>query len=87
MTVVSMDMSGIGISKEIVGGSMGDTVKDKTKKKNWFKDLKAEFKNISWPDRKTLTKETAAVLIVSVLLGLMIAALDFIIRFGLEFLI
>lgn len=87
MTVVSMDMSGIGISKEIVGGSMGDTVKDKTKKKNWFKGLKAEFKNISWPDRKTLTKETAAVLIVSVLLGLMIAALDFIIRFGLEFLI
>lgn len=66
---------------------MGDTVKGKTKKKNWFKGLKAEFKNISWPDRKTLTKETVAVLVVSVILGLIIAALDFIIRLGFEFLI
>lgn len=66
---------------------MGDIVKDKTRKKSWFKGLKAEFRNISWPDKKTLTKETAAVLVVSVLLGLIISVLDFIIRFGLEFLV
>ncbi|MDD6798375.1 MAG: preprotein translocase subunit SecE [Bacteroides sp.] len=66
---------------------MGDTVKDKTNKKDWFKGLKAEFRNISWPDQKTLTKETVAVLVVSVLLGSIIAALDFVIRFGLEFLV
>lgn len=66
---------------------MGDTVKDKTNKKDWFKGLKAEFKNINWPDQKTLTKETVAVLIVSVLLGLTITVLDFIIRFGLEFIV
>jgi len=62
---------------------MSDTVKGKTIK-NWFKGLKAEFNNISWPDQKTLTKETVAVMVVSVLLGALIAALDFIIRYGLE---
>lgn len=66
---------------------MSDTVKERTKKNNWFKGLKAEFRNINWPDQKTLTKETAAVMVVSVLLGIIIAALDFIIRFGLEFII
>ena len=65
---------------------MSDTAKGKTKK-SWFKGLKAEFKNISWPDQKTLTKETVAVLVVSVLPGLITAGLDFIIRYGLEFLI
>ena len=60
---------------------------EKAPKKSWFKGLKAEFKNISWPDQKTLTKETVAVLVVSVLLGLITAGLDFIIRYGLEFLI
>ena len=58
---------------------MSDTAKGKTRK-SWFK-------NISWPDQKTLTKETVAVLVVSVLLGLITAGLDFIIRYGLEFLI
>ena len=52
---------------------MGDTVKAKKQKKNWFKGLKAEFSKIIWPDRQSLTKETVAVLAVSVLLGVIIA--------------
>ena len=36
---------------------MSDEAK-KTEKTSWFQGLKAEFKNISWPDRKTLIKET-----------------------------
>ena len=51
---------------------MGDTVKAKKQKKNWFKGLKAEFSKIIWPDRQSLTKETVAVLAVSVLLGVII---------------
>ena len=35
---------------------MGDTVKAKKQKKNWFKGLKAEFSKIIWPDRQSLTK-------------------------------
>ena len=66
---------------------MGDTVKAKKQKKNWFKGLKAEFSKIIWPDRQSLTKETVAVLAVSVLLGVIIAVVDLIVRFGLEFIV
>lgn len=66
---------------------MGDTVKAKKQKKNWFKGLKAEFSKIIWPDRQSLTKETVAVLAVSVLLGAIIAVVDLIVRFGIEFIV
>ena len=49
----------------------------KTQKKNWFKGLNAEFKKIIWPDKQTLVKETAAVVSVSVVLGAIIALVDF----------
>ena len=66
---------------------MGDTVKAKKQKKNWFKGLKAEFSKIIWPDRQSLTKETVAVLAVSVLLVVIIAVVDLIVRFGIEFIV
>ena len=66
---------------------MGETVKETKQKKNWFKGLKAEFKKIIWPDRKSLTKETVAVVAASVLLGVIIAIVDFIARIGIEFLV
>ena len=67
--------------------TMGETVKETKQKKNWFKGLKAEFKKIIWPDRKSLTKETVAVVAASVLLGVIIAIVDFIARIGIEFLV
>lgn len=66
---------------------MGETVKIKKQKKSWFKGLKAEFKKIVWPDQKSLTKETAAVVIVSVVVGVIISVVDLIARFGIEFLV
>lgn len=65
---------------------MGDSAKTdgKTKKPGFFKGLKKEFKKITWPDRKTVTKQTAAVVVVSIALGLLIALLDFIIQFGVD---
>lgn len=62
-------------------------VRVKKQKTSWFKGLKAEFNKVIWPDQKSLTKETIAVLVVSVFLGLIISLLDFIIRFGIEFLV
>ena len=50
---------------------------EKTQKKSWFKGLKAEFRKIIWPDRDTLLKQLAAVLVVTVLLGVVIALIDF----------
>ena len=66
---------------------MGETVKETKQKKNWFKGLKAEFKKIIWPDRKSLTKETVAGVAAAVLLGVIIAIVDFIARIGIEFLV
>ena len=66
---------------------MGETVKTKKQKKSWFKGLKAEFKKIVWPDQKSLTKETAAVVIVSVVVGVIISVVDLIAGFGIEFLV
>ena len=66
---------------------MGETVKTKKQNKSWFKGLKAEFKKIVWPDQKSLTKETAAVVIVSVVVGVIISVVDLIARFGIEFLV
>ena len=45
----------------------------KTQKKSWFKGLQAEFKKVIWPDKNTLTKQTTAVVAVSVILGALIA--------------
>lgn len=64
---------------------MSETVKkEQAPKKSWFKGLKSEFKRISWPDRETLTKETTAVVVCSICLGIIIALLDLFIKFGIR---
>ena len=60
---------------------------EKSSKKSWFDGLKAEFKNIIWPDRKSLVKQTGAVVAVSIVLGVMIAVLDFIFQYGIDILV
>ena len=66
---------------------MSETTVEKTKKKSWFKGLKAEFKKIIWPDKKTLVKETVAVIVCSVLLGGIIAVIDALIQYGIDFIV
>ncbi len=46
--------------------------------------LKAEFNRIIWPDKNTIVKETTAVVVVTVILGAIIALLDLIIKTGLD---
>ena len=60
---------------------------EKKPKKSWFKSLKGEFKKIIWPDKKTLAKQTAAVTVTSVVLGLIIAIVDAIIQYGIDFIV
>ncbi|MBR4813288.1 MAG: preprotein translocase subunit SecE [Lachnospiraceae bacterium] len=45
-------------------------------KSSWWKGLKAEWKKIVWPSRNTLAKESAAVVIITVILGLLIKLVD-----------
>ena len=65
---------------------MGET-ENKAPKQSWFNGLSAEFKKVIWPEKKSLTRQTAAVVAVSVVLGLVIALLDFIIGYGIDFLV
>ena len=61
--------------------------KEKAKKTSWFKGLKAEFKKIIWPDKKTLAKQTVAVTVCSVILGAIIAVVDVVVKYGIDFLV
>ncbi|MBE5926082.1 MAG: preprotein translocase subunit SecE [Lachnospiraceae bacterium] len=54
-------------------------------KKSYFKGLKAEFKKIIWPDKASVGRQTTAVLIISVLLGVLIKILDIFIQYGVDF--
>lgn len=56
-------------------------------KKSWFQGLKSEFRKIIWPNKEEVFKNTVAVVAVSVVLGLIIAALDNIIKIGIDFLL
>ena len=56
--------------------------KEKAPKKSWFDGLK-----IIWPDQKSIGKQTAAVLSVSVVLGVLITIIDMIVQYGVDFLV
>ena len=53
-------------------------------KKSQFEGLKTEFKKIIWPTKDDTTKQTIAVVITSVVIGCLVAVIDFIIRIGVE---
>ena len=50
----------------------------------WFKSLEAEFKKIIWPNQETVAKQSATVMVVTILLGAVIALLDYLIKSGLN---
>lgn len=67
---------------------MGETVSnEKAPKTDFIKGLKAEFNKIIWPDKDSLRKQSVVVMIVTVLLGITIAVLDLIIKYGLNIII
>lgn len=55
-------------------------------KKNFFKGVRQEFKKISWPGRDEIIKQTIVVSIITFIVAVLIAAIDFVIRFGINFL-
>ena len=66
---------------------MAETKTEKAPKTSWFTGLKAEFDKIIWPEKKSLTRQTVAVIAVSVALGLIIAVVDVIIKYGVDALV
>lgn len=55
--------------------------------KVWFDGLSTEFKKIIWPDRKTLVKQTVAVVVVTAVLGVLISVFDAAILEGINLLV
>ena len=65
---------------------MGDSANtEKTKKPGFFKGVKSEFKKITWPDKKSLLRQTIAVVVTTVILGILIAVFDSLIQDGVKF--
>ena len=60
---------------------------NKSKMSERWAGLKAEFNKIVWADKKDVTKQSTAVVAVSVVVALMIVVLDAIIQYGVDFLI
>lgn len=57
------------------------------KKNSFFKGVKAEFKKIIWPTKETVAKETGAVIFFGIVLGVLIAVIDAIVKAGLQLVI
>jgi preprotein translocase subunit SecE len=55
-----------------------------SKTRGWWEGVKAEFRKIIWPTRDDLIKKTGTVTIVSIVLGVIIAILDFLIQNGID---
>lgn len=53
----------------------------------FWKGIKSEFSKIIWPDRPTLLKQSVAVVIISVITGALIAIIDRLLQYGINFLI
>lgn len=66
---------------------MGDAAKEKVPVKSWFKGLKSEFKKIVWPDKESLMKQTAAVIVITAIISVIIALLDAAVKFGIDVII
>ena len=60
---------------------------EKTSKPKFFDGVKAEFKKVTWPDRELLLKQYAAVVGISIVLGGIIAVLDMILQYAVDFLV
>lgn len=59
---------------------------DKKKKTPFFKGVKSEFKKITWPKREVLLKQSIVVVVISAVMGAVIALLDYVIQYGVDFL-
>lgn len=67
---------------------MGKTNNSQNQSKpvSFFEGVKAEFKKVIWPDKMEIVKQTITVSVVSIVLGLLIALIDTIVQYGVNFL-
>ena len=61
--------------------------KSNTLKRSWFQELKGECRKITWLDKSSLARQSFAVVVSSVVLGCIIAIVDWLIQIGLNFIV
>ena len=54
--------------------------KSNTLKRSWFQELKGEFRKITWLDKSSLARQSFAVVVSSVVLGCIIAIVDWLLH-------
>ena len=59
----------------------------KAPKASWFTGLKAEYRKIIWPTKNAIIRQTVAVVVSTVILGLIIAGVDYLIQYGIDILV
>ncbi|MBQ0027347.1 MAG: preprotein translocase subunit SecE [Lachnospiraceae bacterium] len=62
---------------------------DSTKKENkpsFFEGVVAEWNKITWPAKEQLTKQSIAVVVTTIILGIVITVLDFGLQYGVSLL-
>ena len=55
-------------------------------KTSFFQGVKSEYRKITWPDRESTLKQSIVVTVISIVLGLIIAVIDYIAKYGVNFL-
>jgi len=76
----------MGESAEKTAKSAKPKKKNTAKKTSFFKSLKIEFKKITWPDKRSTFRQSVAVVAISVVVGVIIAILDYIMQYGVNWL-
>ena len=64
---------------------MADSAKKEKKLSKFFDGVSVEFQKITWPDKDSLLKQSTAVVIISLVVGAIIAVLDFGLQYGVDF--
>lgn len=57
-----------------------------SKLREFFEGVAGEFKKVVWPSKTDMVKQTISVAAVSIVLGLLIALIDIIVQYGVNFL-
>ena len=56
--------------------------KEKKGFKAWWAGLKGEYSRIIWPDKPTVVRQTITVIVVTIIIGILIALIDSVVQLG-----
>ena len=59
---------------------------EKPKKTSFFRGVKQEWKKITWPSKNDVVKQTAVVTVSVLLLSVLIAGVDALVKYGMNWL-